>query len=168
MTKIAPTTPTGPPISVEGTVTTKSDSSIWKPVFYSTVALDAAAWGFTIYEWRAGKSNADKISPNGAFVNSMPHRLGQADCDKITFASTDPDFQHFKDACSNYSLQRIGWVVSSAVGVAVVGSFIMAFFRERSHEEARTAGVGHKKRRELAITPIVTPDGGGATLRIDW
>jgi hypothetical protein len=46
--------------------------------------------------------------------------------------------------------------------------FKCAAFRERDHGEAATASAGHKKRRELAITPIVTPDGGGATLRIDW
>jgi hypothetical protein len=178
MAKLPPPTPTGPPISVEGTVTTKSESNIWKPVFISAAALDAVAWGFTIYEWQTAKSNAGKIDPRGNFVNSMNHQLGQADCDKsavVNYVPVPPgdakdaeSLKHFKDACSNYSLQRVGWVVSSVVGVAVVGSFIMAFFRERDHGEAATASAGHKKRRELAITPIVTPDGGGATLRIDW
>ncbi len=173
MAKLSPPTPTGPPISVEGTVATKSESNIWKPVFIGAAAVDAAAIGFTIYEWRAAISKANGIDRNGKFVKSFSG-IGQDSCNSNSVAqyqkdnAGDKDVQAYKDACSNYSLQRVGWVVSSVVGVAVVGSFIMAFFRERDHGEAITASAGHKKRRELAITPIVTPDGGGATLRIDW
>jgi len=31
-----------------------------------------------------------------------------------------------------------------------------------------TAGRRVKKKKELAITPILAPDGGGATFRLDW
>jgi len=57
------------------------------------------------------------------------------------------------------------------VGVAVIGSFIMAFVRDTSSgptETKATASGGHRKRRELAITPVVSANGGGATLRFDW
>jgi PEGA domain-containing protein len=166
------------PTTVEGTVSTKSETNIWKPVFYTTAALDAAAIGFTIYEWQKAKSNVDGISKNGAFA----HDLGGAGpglCDSTnvnnfemthkmdTDATARTDLGHYKDACSNYKLQKVGWVVSGVMTVAVVGSFVMAFIRDRDHAETQ-AGRGHKKRREFAITPIVSPDGGGATLRIDW
>jgi hypothetical protein len=72
------------------------------------------------------------------------------------------------NACDWHRNQIIGWVVTGVVGAAVVGSFYMAFIRDRDHAETRTAGGGHRKRRELAITPVVTPDGGGATVRFDW
>jgi hypothetical protein len=171
-----PPTPSAQLHTVEGTVTTKPESNIWKPVFIGAAALDAAAIGFTIYEWRTGISTANGISSGGAFAKKFggdgPGRCGSADIDTFVASSGDPqvpkDAKTFKDACSNYNLQRVGWVVSSVVGVAVVGSFFMAFIRDRNHTETRAASGAHKKRRELAITPIVTPDGGGATLRIDW
>jgi hypothetical protein len=59
--------------------------------------------------------------------------------------------------------------VVGVASAAVIGSFYMAYVRDSgSSESTKTAGAGHRKRRELAVTPIVTPDGGGATLRFDW
>jgi hypothetical protein len=73
-----------------------------------------------------------------------------------------------KNACDHNEKNKIGFVVSSVLGAAVVGSFFMAFVRHSGDDESKRASGGHRKRRELAITPIVTPDGGGATLRVDW
>jgi hypothetical protein len=50
----------------------------------------------------------------------------------------------------------------------MLGSFFMAFVHDSSGTETRAAASGRRKRRELAITPVVSPDGGGATLRFDW
>jgi hypothetical protein len=50
----------------------------------------------------------------------------------------------------------------------MIGSFVMAYLRDGNHTETKSALRSHKKRRELAITPVVTPEGGGATLRFDW
>jgi hypothetical protein len=45
----------------------------------------------------------------------------------------------------------------------------MAYIRDGGNSEvSKTAGRGHRKRRELVVTPVVTRDGGGATLRFDW
>ncbi|HEU4728341.1 MAG TPA: PEGA domain-containing protein [Kofleriaceae bacterium] len=158
------------PTSIEGTVSSRPPSNIWKPVFIGTAIAEAAAIGFTIYEWQQQKKNADKVDLNSDFAKNAPHpRLGQGDC-KLTYVTNamGKDADRFKDACSNYDLQRVGWVASGVVGVAMVGAFYMAFFRDREHSDAQSARGGHRKRRELAITPIVTPGGGGATLRLDW
>ena len=46
----------------------------------------------------------------------------------------------------------------------------MAYLRDRSgsESETRSASRGHRKRRELVVTPVVSPQGGGATLQFDW
>jgi hypothetical protein len=174
-----PSGPTGDPISVEGTVTaTHSRSNVWKPIFYGTAVLEAGALGFTIFEWNAGKTNAGKISKTGSFLTTVGKTgadgkfVDESQCSgdsKVdAFDKNDVDLKHFKDACKNYTNTKIGWVVSGVVGVAVIGSFVMAFLRDSHPTETKMAGRGHKKRRELAITPIVTPDGGGATLQFDW
>jgi len=154
------TKPTGEPLSVEGTVTTKSGSGIWKPVFYGTAAVEAGAIGYTIYEYVQSGSKADHILAGEIPAGKM--RATQDDC------ATAVKGGRLNSVCGYYDRYTIGWVVSSVVGVAVVGSFYMAFIRDRDHTEPRTANGGHRKRRELAITPVVTPDGGGATLRFDW
>jgi hypothetical protein len=147
MPKKSPIRATEPPISIEGTVAAKPRANAWKPVFYGAVVLDAGAIGYTIYEWRKA-------------VSAAPEGTSDADCNSRATGA-------LKNACDHNEKNKIGFVVSSVLGAAVVGSFFMAFVRHSGDRETKSAG-GHRKRRELAITPIVTPDGGGATLRVDW
>jgi hypothetical protein len=159
LAKTAP--PSREPISVEGTVTT-SKSNVWKPIFYGATVLEAGAIGFTIYEWQKGNSEGNKIT-SGSYNGGNCPNAGPS-------ATTFPDdAKHFKAACDAFKLQKVGWAATSVVGVAVIGSFIMAFVRDTSSgpTETKTAN-GHRKRRELAITPVVSANGGGATLRFDW
>jgi hypothetical protein len=160
--------PTGEPIGRERTVATTSGSGIWKPVFYGSAAVAVGAAGFSVFAITKSKSEADKIT-------KMQPTVDQADCgssasaSKMKIMSLGPaDHDHFTNACDWHDRQIIGWVVTGVVGAAAVGAFYMAFMRDRDHTESRTASGGHRKRRELAITPVVTPDGGGATLRFDW
>ncbi|HEX4421497.1 MAG TPA: PEGA domain-containing protein [Kofleriaceae bacterium] len=166
------------PTTVEGTVSAQPKSNIWKPVFYTTAVVDAAAIGFTVYEWREGISNGEKVTTSGNLAGhiGMPGSAkvpDQGDCGKeagfMTMNATDTnDLKNFKAACSNLHNQKIGWVVTGVMSVAVVGSFVMAYVLDRHSTETQSASGPHKKRREIAVTPIVSPDGGGATLRIDW
>ena len=158
-----PTGSTGETISREGAVGAKSGSNIWKPVFYGTAGVGAAALGFTIFSIVKSNNEAGQITP-------MPTTVSQKNCGPLPTGSgyTPQDQDHFDKACSWHDRQLIGWVVTGVAGAAAIGSFYMAFMRDSSHTETRTAHGGHKKRRELAITPVVTPDGGGATVRFDW
>jgi hypothetical protein len=151
--KPAPAPPAGGPTGPDGTVTKKSGSNIWKPVFYGAAVLEAGAIGFSIFAAVQSQNEADKIT-GGPFT--------EANCDD------ERKSNELAAACKWHDRQVAGWVVSGVVGAAVVGSFYMAFLRDRDHAETRTASGVRRKRRELAITPIVTPDGGGATLRLDW
>ena len=149
MPRKQPVRATEPPISIEGTIAAKPRSNPWKPVFYGAVVLDAGAIGYTIYQWRKA-------------VNAAPVNTTDANCDDPTQSAA------LKNACEHNQKNKIGFVVSSVLGAAVVGSFFMAFIRHSDGGETRSVASGRRKRRELAITPIVTPDGGGATLRVDW
>jgi hypothetical protein len=45
----------------------------------------------------------------------------------------------------------------------------MAYVRDSGSEaDARSSLRGQRKRREFAVTPIMMPNGGGATLQFDW
>jgi len=172
MSKAAPPPPTATNVAVSPTPT-KRKSNLWKPVFYTAAALDAAALGFTIYEWRQGVSKGNDVATNGDVAMTLGktgnEKPGSGDCgDSRLNGKSMGDYAKFKSACDAFSRQKIGWVVTGAMSVAVVGSFIMAFVRDRSSPTEVQATGAHKKRREFAITPIVSPDGGGATLQIDW
>ena len=156
--RLPPGPPTGPSISREGTVTTRSKSNVWKPVFYGSLVLDAGAAGFAIYEWRKFVSDADKIKARGPNNTS----LTEADCGKY-------DDPALKSACTARDRWKIGVIVGGVLGAAVIGSFYMAYLRDSGSEsDSKASSGGHRKRRELSVTPIVTPQGGGATLQFDW
>jgi hypothetical protein len=163
LVEMSKATPPGKePISVGGPVAAKSKSNVWKPIFYASAALEAAALGFALYELNRGNSEADKIKdqPVKYTPDQCPNN-GPKDAEAAG---------HFDKACSAYKLQLVGWGAVSVFGVAMVGSFVMAYIRDGDSSDSRPASAssGHRKRRELAVTPIVSPDGGGATLRFDW
>jgi hypothetical protein len=146
-------------ITREGTVTeTASRTNVWKPVFYGTTVATAGGVAFSVYA-------ASKSSDEGHQLKTA--NITQANCSKNPMLMAG-DQTHFDAACSWHNRQIIGIVVSSVLGAAVIGSFYMAYLRDRGDTESSKAAGGHRKRRELAITPVVTPDGGGATLRFDW
>jgi len=164
----------------EGTVAQQPPrTNAWKPVFYGATVATAGGVGFSLYELFKGQSNG-KISGTSNFVQAVGVMDGagksvtsdQCGSQPVSdFASAnpgDPDLRRFNDACNNFKYQKIGWVVSGVLGAVAIGSFYMAYLRDSGSETNKTAGRGHRKRRELAVTPIVTPTGGGATLRFDW
>lgn len=151
MSKRAPA-PTGDPLSVEGTVTTKSRTNIWKPVFYTSVVLGAGAGGYAIYEWSQAKDAAKGADGDNG------------DCG----GAKDVSGSKLHEACGHYKREIVGAVVSGVLGAVAIGSFVMAYVRHSDERSDGKTALGHRKRRQLAVTPVVTPDGGGATLRFDW
>jgi hypothetical protein len=153
-----PVAPGKDPISVEGTVARRDGrSNLWKPTFYASGAVAAAAGGVVVLTWLEERSKAKQISAQGI----TQHNCGQGLANPADKSALDA-------ACSWRTGNMVGWIVTGVAGAVALGSFYMAFMRDGDPAESTTAGRGHRKRRELAITPIVTPDGGGATVRIDW
>jgi len=148
---------TGEPSGKQGTATATSGTNLWKPVFYGSAVLAAGAAGFSVFAITKSNDEASQImGSNGG------KPFTEKDCGGPI---SDP---HLQNACDWHGRQVVGWVVTGVAGAAALGAFYMAFIRDRDHTETRTASGAHRKRRELAITPIVTPEGGGATLRFDW
>jgi hypothetical protein len=178
MSKKPPPPVVGERISTEGTVTAGARSNPWKPVFYTSAGITLVGAGFTVVEILQASSNIDKISSSSNLVSmkgtGTPRHLESSQCsssDVLNFtgsASDMADVKAFKDACNNYKYQKIGWVVTGVAGAAAIGSFIMAYVRGSGSESETKTARGGRKHRELVVTPIVTPQGGGATLRFDW
>jgi PEGA domain len=134
-------------------------SNIWKPVFYGTTVATAAAGAFSILAWRKMESESNAIK------NSM---TDASQCGSSPAIPDAMDKQHFDSACDWHKRQIYGIVATGVFGVAMIGSFVMAYVRDSGDDESRSATAGRRKRREFAVTPVVTPNGGGATLRFDW
>lgn len=169
-------------ITREGTVgqPPPPPTNVWKPVFYGATVATAGGVGFSLFELFQGRSNGN-VPGTGHFVQTVGEldSAGKRSIDSrkcgsqsvADFARDNPmdlDVRRFNDACNNLKYQKIGWVVSGALGAAVIASFYMAYIRDSGGSESNKTAAGHRKRRALVVTPVVTPDGGGATLRFDW
>jgi hypothetical protein len=71
----------------------------------------------------------------------------------------------FDEACK---ANRNRFIIG-AVGLAgAVAATAVLYFAYRSGGEPAAAAMGRRKRRELIVTPVIGPDGGGATVRFAW
>lgn len=162
-----PIAPTGNPLSVEGTVGTRSGGNGWKPVFYGATVVTAAAAGFSVFAVVKSRSYGEKVKAMRPGTNDL---YSESDCPTgAELTSEHNNLSNFKKACDWHTYQQVGWVVTGVAGAAMIGSFVMAYLRDDGNRtQTKGALRGHKKRRELAVTPVLTPSGGGATLRFDW
>lgn len=174
--KIDTTTGTENLMTREGTVsTTKKSKTIFKvaaAVGLGGAAITGAAW---IYYWQKTKDFdvPENVSVmKGGTTLGENASVGNGDCGKLTFSDGDngPTAKSFKSSCSAYDKTKI--LVPTTIGLGLVGGAALVYIlMSKDSTEERPAGVtGHrvKKRRNLIVTPVVTPDGTGATLRFDW
>lgn len=154
-------------ISTEGTIDHPSKTNMWKPVAITAGILEAGSIAFLAYSYHKEQSYASKDSLMVTGLNGRD--VTDADCGKIHNGENGVTINqsNFDKACSYSKYEKWGWVATSVFGVALAGSVVMLVIKHNG-EEQRSVAVGRRKHRELAITPVVTPDGGGATLRFDW
>lgn len=73
----------------------------------------------------------------------------------------------WRTSCNALKTERIAAAVA---GVGLVAGIVLVVVAKSSHdsEHPGNAQRATKKRRQFAVTPIVSPHGGGATVRFDW
>ena len=145
-------------VRVVESVRSGGGAGIWKPAFYATAIGTVALAAISTYAWRDSLSQAKGITTPrpGCDPATQDCRLTDDDCG-IKAQVGDPAFDK---ACSRRSLWKWTFVGAAVLGVAAAGTGYMAFVRGGSSAEKPAAGV--------AVTPVIGPDGGGASVRVTW
>ena len=156
-------------LDCQNTVSHSNNHTGYKVAGYSALILAAAAGGFALYENHVVSKYQDgPVPPNPDRLVPMDGKsFGDKDCAaaKGKIGSTAYD-----DACdANSRLAPAVVVAGAAAGIAVV-ALIMAYRGSDDQPEKHAQQTGHRKAPKplIAVTPIVSPDGGGATVRIDF
>jgi len=134
----------------------------WKPTAVVTSAVALVAFGGFIYYGpiKTGQYNKDcKLIPGmadidnpGSYIGDLKH---QEDC-----ASNGPKFD---------SRNKIAGIAAAAVGGIALFAIYKGFIAKQETSTQTTSGRStKKKKKQFAVTPIVSPEGGGATFRLDW
>ena len=141
---------------------------MWKGVFIGSAVVAAAGAGWWAYQWGQIKDQHQYLCDHGQSADGCTTNMSKG---AITRAEYDAAVQKGND---HQTQERIGMAVLG-VGVVVAGvAFYKGFIAKPSQESRQSASKdrskrGKRVRRErFVVTPIVSPDGGGATVRLDW
>ncbi len=138
---------------VGGRVAAEPERNPWKPVFFASLALTAGAatfWGVSYASMRSEADQIEATKPSGQPIT-------QDDCnDRVDIVDDAGD--HFDSACTWRSRSRTGTLFTVGFGIVTLASAYLAFV-DRDDPPSSS---------NLAISPTITPDGAGATLRLRW
>jgi len=152
----------GGEIGHTGTVSDAGNNSGWKKLaIVGGVATVGFGVGFGI-TWSALKktgggfpSYGDYCTDDGKGGFIPTHGASQSDCDH---------------GSRNKNLTYV-----TGIGLGIAGGFtLFALYKayvskdERPPVGATTVGRRTKPKKTLVVTPVISPDGGGATLQLDW
>ncbi len=131
----------------------------WKPIFVVSF-IGAAGLGVYSYLEHLKKQDAATglmgTGPGGDPIN-------QGDCGETV---TTPTRDKFDATCSHYKRHLYTFIAAGGVGAVALVSGYMGFFR--SHDKPSTTAQRRTAGASIAITPTLTPHGGGATLQFQW
>ncbi|MGE0551374.1 MAG: PEGA domain-containing protein [Kofleriaceae bacterium] len=137
------------------TGTRSSDgSSAAKYVFWPSGGMFLVSGGFMFYSWKKGVNRQDEATGKGidsGLSLSCP-------------AGTD------KELCKYHKWTVYGGIGMGVFGAAALVSGYFVFFSKDEEQAVTPAGTAARRKRKppIAIVPIVSPEGGGATVRIDF
>ncbi len=126
--------------------------SPWKPVF---VVSFLGAVGLGVYSYLEHLKKEDAAAglmgtgPSGALIN-------QGDCGTMVMTTTRDKFDA---TCSHYKRHLYTGIAAGGVGAFALFAGYMAFFRSTNEPAPRSS---------IAITPTLSPQGGGASLQFQW
>ncbi len=134
--------------------------SPWKPIFVVSF-LGAAGLGVYSYLEHLKKQDA-AVGLMG--TNAAGDDIDEGDCGETVVTEMRDQFD---STCSHYKKHLYAGIAAGGVGAIALVAGYMAFFRS---QDAPSTSTGQRRtpRSSFAITPTLSPQGGGATLQYHW
>lgn len=144
-------------------------SNVWKPVFGISLAATVILGGVSLYSFISWKGKVDNINATYNMGSGKTGRVNDSDCSGggISADVSDPDGT-LGDVCSRRQLNIITGIAAAGMGVVTLGAAYMAFRHSGGKGETASIGGRTRRRTEVVVTPLVTPDSGGAILWMRW
>jgi len=150
-----------------------SSNLTWKVSLGAGIAVMAGGLGFAGYSY-LGKVNSALEADHLKIVGDPGATVSSEDCkrgyDDIINNSTPKissfNYDSLKTACTWRTRTFIGYAIGGVGLLGAVVSLVMLTRDTASSEKPPTGARG--KKSDLAIVPMLTPAGGGATLSMTW
>jgi hypothetical protein len=129
----------------------------WRKVMWGSIGVGLVAGGVWIYGGVVKLPDINKKLCGHDPCKSAEAPLPGVDKDGLTKQGDNWQIITFS----------MGGVVAVTGTLAIIGAW-KGYFSKGSSEKRQTSERGHRKRRDLTVTPVIAPNGGGATVRFDW
>jgi hypothetical protein len=141
-------------ISIEGSVSRPRPGGIWRKVFWGSAVVAVGAggvWGYSFAQYK--------------FINKSDFPSSR--CGETDLKNMNADFESSCNALDRTYI--VGPITGAAVLLAGV-SYYFGYMRSDSSSERASLRKGKRRGKSspLLVAPVVTPDGAGATLSLEW
>jgi hypothetical protein len=150
------------------TAPAESPSSGWKYAFYAGTAATVLGGGLYAYAYLGKVQPAGDVQQQGSSKIAIGFLGVSNNCGDVANQRAADSTGKIEAACKWYKAELLGGV---AAGLGVVLAAVSAYewYQAANHSTTEHAGLNHPRRTpRLAITPIVTPELGGAQLSVTW
>ncbi|MGE5185192.1 MAG: PEGA domain-containing protein [Acidobacteriota bacterium] len=151
-------------------------NTTWKGVFVGSVVVGLAGGGIILYGRNQINDARSQLCTGGAYNPDMPdaqHMVIDATCNHPSNSPsplTDAQVKSLNDKGDRGKVMTwVGGVTAGVAGAFAIVALYKGFIAKDGGSSGERVVQGHRVHRDrFVVTPIVSPDGGGATLRFDW
>lgn len=151
-------------ISIEGTNSEGRPGGGWRKAAIASGIVALAAGGVWVYSYTQISKHEDAICHNKEPCDAVDQHTG--------FNTSDDYIRHHNSEGDKFStITFVAGPVTVIAGGLCVYSVIRGFIspgKRQPHETPGTVTLHKKGSTKVTLTPIVTPEGGAASFRIDW
>ncbi len=148
-----------------------SSGTIWKVMAIGGIAGAAISGGLWTYAYFSDVSpyNGAAVTvydKNGTALSSPP---GSGQCSNSNIPhSGHPDNDKFGTACTGYKITQVTVPMTIGFGLVAVGGIVGYMVTQKHNEEHQTVVGRREHKPSFMVIPVVSPEGGGATFRMEW
>lgn len=130
----------------------------WKPIFGVTAAAALGLGAYSLIKWNESRAPSLTTAERAAIESHSPGAdINQNDCTEAVLM--DPmTGKNFADSCAAYDTHVTFAIIAGSVGAVALVAGYFAFVRGGKAEPSS----------RIAITPTLSPEAAGATLRLEW
>jgi len=141
----------------------------WKTTAYISSGVALVAFGAFIYTGPIKTRKLDSQCHPGVDANGNTLPLG----DSSSYAdgvgdSGSVSASECAKGPSYATMSKVTGIAAAALGGFALFAYYKGFVAHKENPNGPTGGRSTRKKKHLAITPVLSPDGAGATVRFDW
>jgi hypothetical protein len=147
----------------------KSNRLPLKVAGYSLAAVGVASGAYVLITSVSGPiPDYEDLMMQPMDADGKEVSTSSSDCGRKDLRSgSNPANKAFDKACDANRKRFIVGGIGIATSVLAIGALYFAYRSDGQASEKQSA-IGKRSRRQLIVTPVISPSGGGATVRFDW